>query len=483
MISITSPSPDSGVNPLVGSEAGADARTLSLAAWVAAVPDRFSSEVESKLKVHLLDTLGCQLAFASLPWSRAASAHARASGTGPSTLALSGHRAGPAAAAFANACAGHGFEMDDTEMRTASHPGVVIVPAVLAMAQAAGASGSETVRAIGIGYEVMIRVGLAGIGMMARGFHTTGVAGAIGAAAATAAVLGMNADGVRHALGIAASRAAGITEYAVSGGSVKRVHAGFAAQAGVEAAQLASLGITAPAAALEGRRGLLRALDDAPATGLLTEGLGERYELLTTGLKPYCCCAGQHAVLDAVARLQERVPDLDVEAVARIEVRQNAREASVVGRIRRPRDVVSAQFSAVFGVAMRLTGRGNGFHDYASAPLEDARVAQVVDLIDYGIAEEPLDGHGPAVVTIELQDGSQYREAVAFPRGSAPQPLSDVEALEKFHALADDPLGPRRAASLAEAVMGIDGTSDLDALTELLVAREGYVPPVLEASG
>lgn len=483
MTSITSPSLEPTLGSHVRPQPGSDTCTLSLAAWVSAAPGRFSHVLESKLKVHLLDTLGCQVAFASLPWSRAASAHARASGAGPSTLVLSGHRAAPAAAAFANACAGHGFEMDDTEMRTASHPGVVIVPTVLAMAQVAGASGSEAVRAIGIGYEVMVRVGLAGIGMMARGFHTTGVAGAVGAAAAAAAVLGLDADGVRHALGIAASRAAGITEYAVSGGSVKRVHAGFAAQAGVEAAQLASLGITAPAAALEGGRGLLGAVDDAPEAGLLTEGLGERYELLTTGLKPYCCCAGQHAVLDAVARLQERVPDLDVDSVARVEVRQNAREAAVVGRIRRPQDVVSAQFSAAFGVAMRLTGRGNGFHDYASAPLEDARVSRVVDLVDYGIAEEPLDGHGPAVVTLELRDGSRYREAVAYPRGSAHRPLSDEEALEKFHALADDPLGPRRAASLAEAVMGLDGAADLDGLAGLLVAREGYVPPALQASG
>lgn len=481
MTSITPPAPGPGLGPPVGPGVGAEARTLSLATWISAVPDRFSGEVESKLKVHLLDTLGCQLAFASLPWSRATSAHARTTGTGPSSLVLSGHRTGPAAAAFANACAGHGFEMDDTEMRTASHPGVVIVPAVLATAQAAGASGSEALRAMGIGYEVMVRVGLAGIGMMARGFHTTGVAGAVGAAAAAAAVLGMDADGIRHALGIAASRAAGVTEYAVSGGSVKRLHAGFAAQAGVEAAQLASWGITAPAAALEGSRGLLRAVDDAPGAGLLTEGLGERYEFLTTGLKPYCCCAGQHAVLDAVARLQERVPGIDADSVARIEVRQNAREASVVGRIRRPRDVVSAQFSAAFGVAMRLTGRGNGFRDYARAPLEDAGVARVVDLVDYGVAEEPLEGHGPAVVTIELRDGSRHREAVAYPRGSAHRPLGEEEALEKFHALADDPLGPRRAASLVEAVMGLEAVAGLEALAELLVARAGYVPPVVPA--
>jgi 2-methylcitrate dehydratase PrpD len=199
-------------------------------------------------------------------------------------------------------------------------------------------------------------------------------------------------------------------------------------------------------------------------------------------LKPYCCCAGQHTVLDAVARLQDRVPAITAESVARIEVRQNAREVSVVGRIRAPGDVVSAQFSAAFGIAMRLTGRGNGFHDYMTAPLGDVRVRRVIECVDYAVTEEPLAGDGPAAVIIELRDGSRHREVVEYARGSVQDPMALDEVLAKFHDLADDVLGTGLAARVVETVMHLEDVDDLASLTRLLVARDGYQPPAAVAA-
>lgn len=448
--------------------------TAALARFVGArgpLPD----EVRALLKLHILDTLGCQVAFADLPWSRQVWSYALAGDpVGPATISHFGSRVPVALAALTNATFAHGFEMDDTEMRTASHPGTVVVPSALAAGEAAGSSGADLLTAVAAGYETMVRVGLAAVGMMRRGFHTTAVTGPFGAAAAVASLWGADEDRIRHSLGIAASRASGITEYSVSGGSVKRLHAGIAAQAGVESVQMAMSGVTAPTAALEGRRGLLRAVCDAVDADAVTADLGSRYELLTTGLKPYCCCAGQHSVIDAVTELQRR-HRLTAESVRHIVVTQNRREADVVGTGAEPADLTAAQFSAAFGIALRLVRGGNGFTDYIGCRLDDERLLSVARKVEYRRAPDdaPLVGDGPCTVAVELHTGEVVSTAVAHAAGTPANPLDDAAVIAKFHDLADGYLGAPRADELVERVMDLENVDDVGALARLLVAPSG----------
>lgn len=453
--------------------------TWSLAAFLADPGLSLPEEVVAKVKLHILDTLGCQVAFASLPWSREVQRYAvTGRSAGPANLAFYGTPVPVEIAAFANAGFAHGFEMDDTEMRTASHPGVVVVPAALATGQASGASGKDFLKAVAAGYEVMIRVGLGSVGMMRRGFHTTAVAGVFGSAAASASVLGLPPDRAAHGLGIAASKAAGITEYSASGGSVKRIHAGFAAQAGVEAMALAGFGVTAPTGALEGPRGLLAAVSDTVDADAVTRGLGEKYELLTTGLKPYCCCAGQHTVIDAVAELQAMAPRLDASSVRRIRVLQNSREVDVVGRIVEPKDLTGAQFSAAFGIGLRLVRGGNGFGDYLGASLDDEQILDVARKVAYERTPEdsPLPGQGPARVAFEMHDGTEIATTVTHARGTMARPMNEEEVVRKFRSLADGPLGEDAAASVQDMVLNIEKVPDVNQLAFLLQARKGYEP-------
>lgn len=432
------------------------------------------SEVVALLKRHILDTLGCQVAFADLPWSRAAWRYAAQSSTGgPATISHFGTWAPASLAAFTNAAFAHGFEMDDTEMRTASHPGAVVVPAALAAGQTAHSSGAELLASVAVGYETMVRIGLASVAMMRRGFHTTAVTGPFGAAAAVASLWADQDAQIAHALGIAASRASGVTEYSATGGSVKRIHAGIAAQAGVEAVSLAMAGVTAPSAALEGRRGLLRAVADVTDTDVVTADLGDRYELLTTGLKPYCCCAAQHSVLDAIADLQ-RHHRLTPESIRRIQVVQNLREADVVGTGPEPTDVTSAQFNAAFGIALRLVRGGNGFTDYLGCRTDDEHLLAVARKVEYRPAPEdaPLPGNGPCEVTVELHTGEVVATTVSHPSGTAANPLADDAVIEKFHDLADGYLGRSRALELADMVAHLESVDDVDALARLLVSPD-----------
>jgi 2-methylcitrate dehydratase PrpD len=220
-----------------------------------------SDEVIEKTKLLILDQLGCQLAFATLPWNKTIQNYVRDRGSSrqESTVAFNGFKTSAEDAAFANAVFGHGFEMDDTELHTASHPGITVIPPVLALGEIEKITGKDLLTAIVVGYDVFIRIGLTTRSMIDRGFHTTAVLGPLGAAAASSKVMGLGADTVINALAIAASQAGGLAEYTESGGSVKRVHAGFAAQSGLRAVLLAKAGLTGPPTALEGRKGLCQA--------------------------------------------------------------------------------------------------------------------------------------------------------------------------------------------------------------------------------
>ncbi|MFD0856872.1 MmgE/PrpD family protein, partial [Actinomadura adrarensis] len=308
---------------------------------------------------------------------------------------------------------------------------------------------------------------------------TTAVAGPFGAAAAAASLWSLNDVQTTHALGIAASHASGITEHSVSGGSVKRIHPGIAARSGIESVRLACAGITAPQGALEGRRGLIQAVSDVSADpDLMTSGLGERFELLTTGLKPYCCCAAQHTVIDAVAQLQRRHPALTPDAVRRIRVLQNDREVNVVGLVAEPADITSAQFSAAFGIALRLVRKANGFSEYMNARLDDEELLAIARKVRYerAPAASPLPGNGPCQVSIELEDGSVISAEVLNARGTTANPMSESDVIAKFHGLADEPLGEERAGLLVETVLNLEKLSDSNRLARLLVARDEHAP-------
>jgi 2-methylcitrate dehydratase PrpD len=232
--------------------------TKQLAHFITSIQyDDLDHAVIEKAKGLILEQLGCQLAFATLPWSRAVYDYVRdrKSNREESTVVHYGLRTTMDDAAFANAVFNHGFEMDDDEPNSVSHPGCVVIPPALALGEKDKTKGKEFLTAVVVGYDVMIRIGTATRPLIKRGFHGTPVIGTFGAAAAVSKILQLNTDTVLHALGIAASNTGGIAEYTVSGGSVKRLHAGFASQGGLRAAFLAQYGLTAPATALEGEKG------------------------------------------------------------------------------------------------------------------------------------------------------------------------------------------------------------------------------------
>ncbi len=447
--------------------------TRALAEALAAMQySDFNAEVIKRARELILDNLGCQMAFAVLPWSRIIYRYVQEKhgGNGASTVTYHGLKTIAEDAAFANATFGHGFEMDDDESHTTSHPGVVIIPAALAMGEARGISGKEFLLAVIAGYEAMLRIGMASRNMVNRSFHTTAVLGPFGAAAASGKILGMNQDLMLNALSIAASEAGGISEYAVSGGSVKRLHAGFASQSGVKAAILAKLGITGPEAPIEGKKGVCQAFANEYYPEEITRDLGKEYRILWTGHKPYPCCQAQHSTIDAVSGIMAEHP-FQPEEVAEIIVEQMPRDVRAVGIIKKPEDITSAQFSGSFGIALRIIKGSNSFREYNMENIRDPELLEFAQKVTYvnDIEMEKLPpGSAPTNLTVKLKNGQVYTKRIDFARGMPQNPLTPLEIEAKFLDLATTVIPEKQAREIIKAVDNLEDMANIQSLIKLM---------------
>ena len=435
--------------------------------------DDLPAEVVRKAKLLLLDQLGCQLAFATLPWGKAALRYTAAKrGAGRSTVAYYGLKTNVEDAAFCNGVFGHGFEMDDVEMQTTSHPAVCVVPALMAVGEDQASTGREALTAMVAGYETFLRLAHAADSMRHRFFHCTAVAGAFGAAATVGRLLGFDGETMRDALGIATTQASGNTEYTCSGGTVKRTLGALGAYAGVRSALLAQAGITGSVQALEGKKSFLKGIcEDEPEMGWLTLPFAERFLTLDVGFKPYCCCAAQHTVIDAAEAIRAR--GVDVGAIESITILQLPRETGNVGQIIHPEDVIQAQFCGRFACAMRLVKGGNGYYDYTMENIADPAIVALIDKIDYASDAERavlVDGDGPARVTVRMADGTTTEETVFFAKGTKQNPLTDDELVGKFRDLTSRALAPAQADRIVDLVMNLESEESVTRLASLLVA-------------
>lgn len=144
----------------------------------------------------------------------------------------------------------------------------------------------------------------------------------------------------------------------------------------------------------------------------------------------------------------------------------------MVGVTAEPRDVVSAQFSAAFALALRLVRGSNGVADYTAENLNDPELLAISRRVTYEAqsADDPLEGFGPCALTVTLSDGEVLHEQVAFARGTARDPLARADIEAKFFALTGDVLGGRVARELAALVHRSEELADAGDLARVLVA-------------
>jgi 2-methylcitrate dehydratase PrpD len=424
--------------------------------------------VRERVRYLLLDHLAVTLRGSILPSSLACYQMLRQmaiGNAGPATIFGRGERAEAAWAALANGIASHGLEMDDVENRSSLHPGVVVFPATLALAEQIGAPPSDFYTAVVVGYEVTLRVGAAlnPASAYERGFHPTAVCGALGAAAASARLLHLSSEQTNMALGIAGSMAAGSMAYLHDGAWTKRLHPGWACHAGITAARLAAAGFVGPASILESRYGFLHAYSSASNVAKLVRKAEDDFAIMAVSIKPYACCRYMHGPIDCLFEIM-RIHHPDLEQIERIRcgVLTGGRGliADPIEQKRRASNVVEAQFSMPFGAAIALLTGEAGLSVFTEEWPGDPRVRALMQKVDcYSLPE--LDEYYPAEwrasASVEMVDGRELSARVRYPLGDPHNPLSWEQLEARFHELVAPVIEDRRKREeLIEKVKGLD---------------------------
>ncbi|HXD64442.1 MAG TPA: MmgE/PrpD family protein [Solirubrobacteraceae bacterium] len=435
--------------------------------------DRLPDEVGHSVRQRTLDTLGIMVAAGRLDTSRAIRAYATEQGGRPEAHAVGVAQPLPAElAALVNGTLAHSLDYDDTHLPSVLHPSASIVPACLAVAQAMDRDGRELTAAIAVGLEICVRLGMAGYDREARnntyfdrGQHATSICGTIAGAASAAVLLGLDADGVTHAIGLAASMAGGVIEANRMGGTVKRIHCGWAAHAAISAARLAAHGITGPPTVLEGRFGFFQAFLGGHYDAAAIEAeLGERWEVPGIFFKPYPANHFTHAGIDAALALREQGVSLDdVEALSLGVAEPTVRTIGEPIEVKRaPSTGYQAQFSGPYTVVAALLGGGGlglGLDDFTDALATDEtrrRHMAKVTVAGRSECDEVFPNQFPAVLTARLRDGRELERAVMNNRGGPQRPLSDDELQRKFTDNAGRLLGDGPLRQVQDTVLSLD---------------------------
>jgi aconitate decarboxylase len=439
--------------------------------------EHVSAEVRDRLKLLILDSLGCAIYGANLKWCRIIrETLERVDKTRTTGIWGTDRQLSSVHAALVNGTQVQSFELDDVHRQGVLHVGAVTLPALIAAAEThTRLSGRDFIAAALAGYEIGPRVGLCmGQEHIGQGWHSGATVGVFAAVSAAARALAFDSDKTVHALGIAGTQASGLMA-AQYGAMVKRMHAGRAAQSGLYAALLASEGFTGIVDVFEAPYGgfcttFSRSRDRFQLTAL-TAGLGERFETMRVSLKFYACVGSTHTTLDALADINKRHPFIagDVE---RIIVHASQVTVDHAGWPYRPEGLTATQLNLPFCVAtMILTG--DAFVDQFTpdcvndpARIELSHKVQVVH--DPAITALGAAHRHQVHVEAYFRDGSVERETRDAPRGSEQCFAGEAQIVEKFRKLTGSVMARALQDALVEAVLRLDELADSRAMTKLL---------------
>lgn len=426
-----------------------------LASWIANLGAKaLSSSVRDATVDTVIDTVG--LAIAARNTDYVSALKQSWTGQGPCSVFGSAEPLDAFGAAMINGTAAHGEDFDNTFEGCPVHAGAVVVPAVLAIAEARSLSGRDALRGIAVGQELMCRMGMiAGRAIHSARFHPTAVIGALGSAGGVAAALRTPPSVTVNALGIAGSMASGIIEYLADGTWTKRMHAGWAAQSGLRAAAMAEAGFTGPATVIEGEHGFYRAFAPSiePDFSELTRDLGRRWLAADLAFKPYASGTMTQPFIDCALELRRR--RIAVDEI--IELRCGVGEGTVhrlwepLALKHRPPTAYAAKFSTPYCIAIALLRGAAGLAEFSEELIADRDVLRLAARVSYEIDpqnEYPKNYSGQIRAT--LRDGGTIEVSQPHLRGGVRERLPRAELIAKCEAnLAYGGVDPAMAAKIA----------------------------------
>lgn len=370
-------------------------------------------------------------------------------------------------AVFLNAMMGHSLEFDDVHAESKSHIGTVVIPAAWGCAEALLKDGKCFLEAVIIGYEVMGRIGAAMdvASNRTRGWHTTGITGTFGAAAAAGKLMGLSAEQMVSALGMAGTQSSGLWAFLEDGASCKKLHPARAAVNGVAAAILAKGGMTGPEHILDaGDGGLFRAVTDCFDLERLTKGLGTDYAVLCMDKKPYPCCRTTHPAIDAALRLRN---EADASEIARIEVETYAVGVLQCGTEKYPENGEQARFSIPYTVAAALTRGRVTQEEFSRKTLMEGGIRRLAENTIVKEAKEFSELYPErwgSRMTLFLKDGRKKSCRIDDMSGSVRNPLSEKQETDKFTGLAAKVFDEETCGELEKTLRDIRSQSRMPAL-------------------
>jgi 2-methylcitrate dehydratase PrpD len=388
---------------------------------------------------------------------------------GPCTVIGRTQGASPAAAALCNGTAAHGEDYDDTFEGGPIHAGAVIVPAVLATAERHGLSGAQALAGIAVGCEVMCRLCLvAPKRVHMAGFHPTAVFGALGAAAAVATSLRLPAGQWVNALGIAGSMASGIIEYLAEGAWTKRMHPGWAAQAGYRAARMAQAGFTGPRTLLEGEHGFFHGFANTRDGNLnaMLEGAGRDWLCADIAFKPYACGTMAHPFIDCARLLvAQGLHAGDIESI------ECETAEGIVHRLweplaskHAPPNGYAAKFSIPYAIAVGILRGDAGLAEYEDAAVHDPAVRALAAKVRYVVdPANPYPARFTGHVKATLRGGKVMEARQDHFRGGVDEPLSADDLAAKYRAnCAYGGWSPTQADAALQALRALPSAARVD---------------------
>jgi 2-methylcitrate dehydratase PrpD len=434
---------------------------------------RLPQAVRRKCEELLIDVVGLAVTARNEVYVK--SVIAACDDDGPCTAIGHTRTLSTAGAALVNGTAIHGEDFDDTFEGGPVHAGAVIVPAVLAACERHGCDGKAALLGIAVGVETMCRLSLVAPTLTHKaGFHPTAVFGTMGAAAGVGAVLGLSPRQLVDALGNAGSMAGGIIEYLAEGAWTKRLHAGWAAQAGIRAALLGRAGFLGPRTVFEGVHGFFHAFAHATAGDFaaVTDGFGAQWVTETLAFKPYPCGTMTHPYIDCARRLGRRVKADDiVEMVCDVGEGTVHRLWEPLAAKQHPANGYAGKFSTPYciacGFARGQQGLTVGLSDFSDAAVRDAAALVLAAKVRYRIdPQNPYPKNFTGHIRATLRDGSVVEEHQPHMRGGAHEPLTRADIEEKFLPNArHGGWSDARAAAVLKLIAGLfDGQVDLSTL-------------------
>lgn len=434
--------------------------------------DALSSAAIEAAKARCMDYLGALAGGVNGPLARPmlrAQADSPCSTQGSSVLATS-LRAPCATAALLNGITGHTLELDDGDRRSYGHPGVVVLSALFPVAEALQASGKDFLLAMTIGYETYVRIGqAANPGMLRRGYHSTGTAGALAATMAVSSVRGFDTDSMLGALGIAGLCASGLCISLRKACELKPFSAGRAAYNGVIAAEMVTMGLAGADDILEGKDGFFQAYSgqEADPTVLLAP-LGAPFAIQGSYIKFYPACRYTHAPIDAALALRDKVV---LDNVEKITITTYPTAISLTAKDKMPVDAASTRFNMGFGVALALVQGTVRMADFCAEKAADPLVAAMFSKIRY--REDPAldsikDNIRGAEMEIACKDGTKAFIRVPLPVGEPENPAPAERYQQKFMDLSRKVWSKPRQQDILERITHLEELEHINELTDLL---------------